>query len=171
MSDDDTPFDVTEWEAGQLQRQLGLDEGFAPESVATALSVNISTIYRWLQSGRLKGKQVGKQWRITSGNVAELVETQERERQRMISARNDLRLAKKLKPGKEWRIETCVICEGPIVTDGGETTAGRNVLSYSPDGDELYACPWPLGCYQQLEILLGYGWNHPEVEPEDNPLE
>jgi DNA binding domain, excisionase family len=168
MDEPDTiPFAVDE-----LQRALGLNQGYAPEEVAQALGVNVSTVYRWLQSGKLQGKQVGKQWRITADDVTRLVESQESERQRFIDAKLELRLAKKVKSDKEWSIQSCVICKGPIVTDGQQTPLGRDNLVYSPDGQELYACPWPYDCYDRLNVLLGYtSAEVPAVEPEDIPFE
>lgn len=127
-------------EAGELRQLIGLDSGYTPEAVAQALGVNVSTVYRWLQSGQLGGKQIGKQWRTTVEEVREFIERQDLAKKVLRDAREELRRVRKLRPEKKWRIERCEMCKIPIVTDGIEDAFGNSVVEYSSEGVALFSC-------------------------------
>lgn len=48
------------------------------EEVAERFGVNVTTIYRLLQQGRLPGFKVGNQWRFSEARLEEWVEHHER---------------------------------------------------------------------------------------------
>src|SRR5437773_8193150 len=148
------------FEARELQRSLGLDQGYRPEDVGQALDVNVTTVYRWLHSGLLDGMQFGKQWRVTVDDVRAFVHRQENERKRLRTAQEELRRIKKLRPDRKWRIENCAMCDAPLVTDGGSSPTGQSLVRYSADGEEFFACP--VGCYGALSARLAY--DEPPVE-------
>jgi len=47
-----------------------------PEEVAKFLRLDVSTVYRWLNAGKLSGLQFGKKWRIADSDLDDFVEEQ-----------------------------------------------------------------------------------------------
>ena len=50
-----------------------------PITAAELLEVSPSSVYRWLQQGRLPGYRVGVSWRIRVKDVADVLEIREEE--------------------------------------------------------------------------------------------
>jgi acetyl-CoA synthetase len=44
---------------------------YTPNEVAKRLKVDRDTIYKLLQDGELKGKKVGRLWRVSDSNLSE----------------------------------------------------------------------------------------------------
>src|SRR6266545_7431490 len=138
----DSAADVQDAEAFRLQYALGLHTGYGPEVVAQALSVNVSTVYRWLQYGQLHGTQIGKLWRVTAEDLGEFIRRQDENRDKIRRAKNELRRMLKLRPSQHWRIETCAMCGSPIVTDGSVDSMGRSVSRYSSGARKKFFACW-----------------------------
>lgn len=157
--DGDEHDDGLTYEARELRRGLGLDQGYSPESVAQALDVNISTVYRWLQSGQLKGKQFGKQWTISFEEVKDFTLKQQKSRETNIAANRALQRIQRIRPDEEWRLESCVICGLPIVTDGAESPEGREVAVRDSQGNVFFACSdfFGVGCLAKLASIVKAG--------------
>jgi excisionase family DNA binding protein len=51
-----------------------LERVYTTEEVAEALRVSVFTVRRLLNSGRLQGFKVGKDWRITEGDLEAFIE-------------------------------------------------------------------------------------------------
>jgi excisionase family DNA binding protein len=47
-----------------------------PEYVAELLGLDVSTVYRWLNAGKLGGLQFGKKWRVTDDDLKDFVRDQ-----------------------------------------------------------------------------------------------
>lgn len=47
-----------------------------PEEVAKLLKLDVSTVYRWLNAGKLGGLQFGKKWRIRDEDLRDFIEQQ-----------------------------------------------------------------------------------------------
>lgn len=48
---------------------MGEDRLLTPSEVAERLRVNREVVYKWLQSGKMKGIRVGRLWRIRSSDL------------------------------------------------------------------------------------------------------
>lgn len=46
---------------------------YKPKEVAVLLEVHIDTVFRWLNSGTLKGFKLGGSWRITEQALSEFM--------------------------------------------------------------------------------------------------
>lgn len=53
------------WEAAAVAGQTV----YTPKEVAETAKVTLLTVYRHLASGLLKGKKVGRQWRVTEDSL------------------------------------------------------------------------------------------------------
>lgn len=58
--------------ADSADREQGVPEYVTPTEAATALKVNVHTIYRRIRSGRLEAVRVGDQYRIPVAAIREL---------------------------------------------------------------------------------------------------
>jgi excisionase family DNA binding protein len=57
------------------QAAIMFKDGFITTAVAAeAIGVNVSTVYRWVKTEHIEGKQVGRSWYV---RVAELIEKHE----------------------------------------------------------------------------------------------
>jgi excisionase family DNA binding protein len=54
---------------------VSADDFLTVPEVAERLRVTTMTIYRWIEDGKLPAMQIGKQYRIRSGDVDELLES------------------------------------------------------------------------------------------------
>jgi acetyl-CoA synthetase len=46
---------------------------YTPAEVAEKLKVNREVIYKWLQSGKLRGRKIGKLWRVSDSDLDEFL--------------------------------------------------------------------------------------------------
>lgn len=46
---------------------------YTPAEVAEKLKVNREVIYKWLQRGKLKGRKIGKLWRVSDSDLDEFL--------------------------------------------------------------------------------------------------
>ena len=53
-------------------------EFIEPKEAAELLAVNLETIYRWLNSGKLPGTKIGGLWRIRRSAIERLINQSER---------------------------------------------------------------------------------------------
>ena len=51
-------------------------KAYSPKEVQEMLGVGQTTIYRWLESGRLPAVKIGKLWRIPADALEELLDTE-----------------------------------------------------------------------------------------------
>lgn len=49
-----------------------MDEYKTAEEVAQLAGVNVVTVWRWLRSGKIKGKKFGKSWRIHNDELKKI---------------------------------------------------------------------------------------------------
>jgi excisionase family DNA binding protein len=47
-----------------------MDKLFTPEQAADYLQVSSRSVYRWIHTGRLPARKVGRLWRITEADLA-----------------------------------------------------------------------------------------------------
>lgn len=47
---------------------------YSPKDLSQTLAIPLGTIYKWLESGRLRGRRVGKHVRILEADVAKLLD-------------------------------------------------------------------------------------------------
>lgn len=52
------------------------EQYYSIEEIARTLKVAYLTVYRWIQSGRLKAHKAGKQYRIKKENLDRFIEVQ-----------------------------------------------------------------------------------------------
>jgi excisionase family DNA binding protein len=46
-----------------------MDKQYTPEEVAEQLKVNLSSVQRWCQDGRLRATKLGRIWRIAESDL------------------------------------------------------------------------------------------------------
>ena len=105
-------------------------EWFTPETVAEALDVDVSTVYRWLNSGTLPGIQLGKKWRITEADIRRFIREERlrqeykiRHREALHEARKELGRRQAQEPDQVLEIGQCACCELPIVVNANSHVA------------------------------------------------
>lgn len=60
-------------EQNAMGGNLKVERVLTAEEVAAHLQLNIRTIYRLLESGELKGRKIGRVWRIAESAVSEFM--------------------------------------------------------------------------------------------------
>ncbi len=50
-----------------------MEEYFTPDEIARKLKIDISTVYRWIREGRLKGVKIGHFWRVSETELNRLL--------------------------------------------------------------------------------------------------
>ena len=57
------------------------EELLKPEQVAEILNVSMTSVYRWLNTGELKGIRVGKLWRVRKSDLQKIIQQGKEEEQ------------------------------------------------------------------------------------------
>jgi excisionase family DNA binding protein len=101
-----------------------VSDWITPEQVSESLDVDVTTVYRWLNTGMLKGFQLGKTWRISEPDVLTFVQEEKHRQERKIAkrvalrdARRTLKRRKDESPQEAWGIRECDYCGLPFVTN------------------------------------------------------
>jgi excisionase family DNA binding protein len=58
----------------KLKKQKPLQRLYSPKQVAEICAVDVRTVYRWIESGRLRAYKLGAIWRISEDDLSDFLE-------------------------------------------------------------------------------------------------
>ena len=104
-----------------------MEQFLTPDEAATALRVNVRTIYKWLKEGRLSAGRAGGRWLITELNITEFLAAPRRSRSALDAGTSSAGISPSLPPVPGSGVDPGV--SGPAGAAGAGASPGSNPLA------------------------------------------